>query len=363
MLSYIFLVIKVKHHLNYSKEDPNYILLGKIFKIIGSRKSKTIMASKGVKNISMMILSIKIVFTSIFFDTTVEFVVRELKGDKKLRKFFKISEDVPDANKVSEFLSRFKSNTYIKIVNSILMQTKPLKRREKLTFLVDATPVDLDYNTKRKFRSKKHLKKQNLKWSYASSYGFYIGFKATIVIEYESTMPVAILIHTGAPHDSTLFVEIMEDLRNRRIIRKGDTIIFDKGYYSYKNYQTGISNYKIIPLIFPKDNFKIQKLDDILTYPLRVFNDKKQETKIKKIYNTLKKILLEKIKNWKRYKPIRGKIEDFFKLCKSGLSLKKLHKYTPESAKRTAILNVFLAGLITILGYNTKTALQKLSET
>jgi len=67
--------------------------------------------------------------------------------------------------------------------------------------------------------------------------------------------------------------------------------------------------------------------------------------------------------NWKRYKPIRGKIEDFFKLCKSGLNLKKIHKYTPDSVERTSILTVFLAGLITTLGYNSKTALQKLSET
>jgi hypothetical protein len=43
------------------------------------------------------------------------------------------------------------------------MQTKLLKRRLKLTFLVDATPIDLDYNTKRKHRTKEHLKKQNLK--------------------------------------------------------------------------------------------------------------------------------------------------------------------------------------------------------
>ncbi len=64
-----------------------------------------------------------------------------------------------------------------------------------------------------------------------------------------------------------------------------------------------------------------------------------------------------------KYKPIRGKIEDFFKLCKSGLSLKKLHKYTPESTKITTILIVFLTGLITTNCYNTKTALQKLSET
>jgi len=49
MFTYFYLGEKMKHHLNYSKEDPNYILLGKIFKIIGSRKSKTIMSSKGVK--------------------------------------------------------------------------------------------------------------------------------------------------------------------------------------------------------------------------------------------------------------------------------------------------------------------------
>jgi len=362
MLTYIYLANKMKHHLNYSKEDPNYILLGKIFKIIGSRKSKTIMGSKGITNVNMMILSIKIIFTAIFFNTTVEFVVQELKRDKKLRKFFEIS-DVPDALQISEFLSRFNSDTYIKIVNRILINTKPLKRRGKLTFIVDATPVDLDYNVKRKHRSKKYLEKQDLKWSYSSSYGFYIGFKATIVIEQKSAMPVAIIIHSGAPHDSKIFNEIMENLKKRRIIRKNDIIIFDRGYYSYNNYQIGISKYKIVPLIFPKENFKIQKLNDKLTYPLQVFKDKKKEKQAKKLYNTLKMKLFKKISKWKHYKPIRGKIEDFFKLCKSGLSLKKLHKYTPESAKRTTILTVFLAGLITTTGYNTKTALQKLSET
>ena len=113
----------MKHHLNYSKEDPNYILLGKIFKIIGSRKAKTIIASKGIKNVNIMLLSIKIVFTAIFFNTTVKFVVQELKIDNKLRKFFEIS----DTFQISEFLSRFESDKYVKIVNSILMNTKPLK--------------------------------------------------------------------------------------------------------------------------------------------------------------------------------------------------------------------------------------------
>ena len=172
------------------------------------------MASKEVKNVNMMILSLKIIFTAIFFNTTMEFVVHELKRDKRLRKFFEIS-DVPNALQISEFLSRFNLINTLKSLNSILINTKPLKRRGKLTFIVDATPVDLDYNVKRKHRSKKHLQKQDLKWSYSSSYGFYIGFKATIVIEQKSAMPVAIIIHSGAPHDSRIFSEIMENLRKK----------------------------------------------------------------------------------------------------------------------------------------------------
>ncbi len=83
--------------------------------------------------------------------------------------------------KFRNFLSRFLSDKYVKIVNTILMTIKPLKRPGKRTFIVDATPIDLDYNIKRKKTFiKKQLEKQNLKWSYLSSYRFYIGFKATI---------------------------------------------------------------------------------------------------------------------------------------------------------------------------------------
>ena len=35
------------HNLNLDKNDPNYIMLDKIFKIIGSRKSKQIFSSNG----------------------------------------------------------------------------------------------------------------------------------------------------------------------------------------------------------------------------------------------------------------------------------------------------------------------------
>jgi len=40
------------------------------------------------------------------------------------------------------------------------------------------------------------------------------------------------------------YEKILEELKRRRIARNGDKIIFDRGYYSYKNYVLGISKFK-----------------------------------------------------------------------------------------------------------------------
>ena len=181
----------------------------------------------------------------------------------------------------------------------------------------------------------------NLKWSYSSYKGFYIGFKATLVLDFDSMNPVCILICSGAPNDAKLFDEIMETLQKRRIIQKGDTILFDKGYYSYKNYQLRISKYKTVPFIYSKNNFNKTKFNDQLSYPLQVFNQTKRIMKEKQFYNNLKHELFKKLDKWKKFKLILRKIEDFFKLLQQGLNMKQIHKYTPKSVKRTAYLNVF----------------------
>jgi len=351
----------MKHHLNYEKEDDNYIMLGEIFKIIDSRATEKIIGSFGVKNISMFVLCLKIMFTGMFFGLDINFIVNDLKNIEKLRKFFNI-EEVPESSYIYNFFSKFSEEQILNISNRILNTIKTFKRRKQMVFLVDATAADLDFNTQRKKKTKKYLKTLDLKWSYSSSKGYYIGFKATVIVEYTSAMPVAILIHSGAPNDAKLFDEILGELKRKRIIQDNDIIIFDKGYYSYKNYLTGISKYKIVPLIFPKDKFDIKRLERMISYPLEIFSPKKPTKKLKPTYKKIKRKLLQLLEDWENYKPIRGKIEDFFKLCKEGVNLRKIHKYTPKSAKKTVILHVFLAGIITTLGYSKKTALQKLSE-
>ncbi len=136
----------------------------------------------------------------------------------------------------------------------------------------------------------------------------------------------------------------------------------DLSDYSYKNYQFGISKYKIVPFIFPKDNFNKTKLNDQLSYPLQVFKKTKKILAQKQFYNNLKIELFKKLDDWKKFKPIRGKIEDFFKLLKQGLNMKEIHKYTPKSVAKTVYLNVFLGALIISQGFYSKTDIQQLSE-
>ena len=351
----------MKHRLNLDIKDPNYTLLKEIFKIMDSRETSEILAPFGFKNLDKLVFTFKIIFISMFFGLDIPFILSELESKEKLRKYFKISK-VWSADQVYKTLSLQDPEKLMKALNCILNSRNRVKRRGKKTFVVDATPVDLDFNFNRNKKTKEYLKTLNLKWSYSSSKGFYIGFKATVGIDFDSMNPVCILIHSGAPGDAKLFDEIMENLQKRRIIEKGDTLIFDKGYYSYENYQIGISKYKIVPFIFPRDNFKRNKLNDQLSYPLQAFKKTKKIITEKRFYDNLKHELLKKLDNWKKFKPIRGKIEDFFKLLKQGLNMREIHKYTPKSVAKTVYLNVFLGALIISQGYYSKTAIQQLSE-
>jgi hypothetical protein len=183
-----------------------------------------------------------------------------------------------------------------------------------------------------------------------------------LAIDYKTRKPLAFLIHEGSPHDSKIYTEILEELRKRRVMRRGDTIIMDKEYYSYINYQLGISRYNIVPLIFPKSNFKLQKALNSLSYPIQLFNKTKIENKTKKFFQQLKKEFKRNMENWKHFKYIRSIIEDMFKLAKQSLDMHRIHRYTTESIVKHTSLNVLLMGTIISLGYSSKTELQTLAE-
>lgn len=189
----------------------------------------------------------------------------------------------------------------------------------------------------------------------------YIGFKVTVVLDKDTLCPISILIHAGAPHDTVIYNEILKELKRRRLFAKRTKLYFDRGYYSLENYKIGINRYKIVPVIAPKYENTIQKIKDNLAYPLEIFKNKNLN-KTKKEYNILKTILIQQIENWDNLKPVRGLIEDFFKVAKDAFGLDKFHKYTTKSVSKSIYLCILLTTLCIQQGFMTKTKMQQLAE-
>lgn len=151
-------MIKVKHRLNLDIKDPNYTLLKEIFKIMDSRKSVEILASCGFKNLNKQIFTFKIIFISMFFGLDIPFILNELDSKKELREYFKISE-VLTADQLYKIFSQQNPENLLKALNRILNHQNRVKRRGKKTFIVDATPIDLDFNFNRKIKRQKNISK------------------------------------------------------------------------------------------------------------------------------------------------------------------------------------------------------------
>ena len=347
--------------LNFDEEDEKFIILGKVFEIIESKKSKAILSRMGYKNRNMCVICIKIFFMSLFFNYDVSKVIYELNNKRKLRKFSKIYE-VPTEEQVSEYFSRFNVIQYYNMVNSLLKMYFKLHKHIPDEYIVDATPVACDFNIIKKYIKDEHLNKLGLKWGYSTTKKYFIGFKVTVVLEKRTLTPISILIHPGAPSDARIFEGILKELKRRKIIKKRDKLYFDKGYFSIENYQIVINQYKIISIIFPKENFDINRIKDELSYPLEIYNSTGDIEKLKKEIHDITNQLLEILKNWKDLKPIRGIIEDFFKVAKKAFGLGKFHSYTEKSMVKNILLALLLTTLVIQEGFKSKTQIQRLSE-
>ena len=267
-------------------------MLKEIFNFIDSRKSHEIIASFRIKPVKTFVNDLKIWYLSVFFNYELSFVVDELNNNSKLRKLCNI-DHIPTIPSIQTRFSKYSVEQNVNLVNRLL-RTNFKRKNTKLTFIVDATPVDVDINFMRKHYPQEYLSKINLKWSYSSSKGHYIGYKVTIVLEKNSLTPVLILIHNGAPHDTKIYKEELENLKQSRIIRPLDILLFDKGYFSYENYKIGIIEYRIIPLIFLRENYNKNKLLNTIICPLDYFKNKKENLKIRREIKLAITLLLKK---------------------------------------------------------------------
>jgi hypothetical protein len=225
--------------------------------------------------------------------------------------------------------------------------------------LLDSTDISFDITLDKKYYSDEELEEKNFKIGFSSSKRYYIGGKLTITIDYDTCQPLSALFIPGAVHDSKIFRKMLDELKKRRILRKEDVIMADKGFTSYENYGAGVSIYEIVPLMFPKEKMSTNKILSKLSYPLDCFKGKNSDKKIyKRLYRKLKALLY----HWKDYASIRSKIEDFFKLMKNSVGYSKIPVYTYKAAAKNTFLNVLLVGLIVSYLTPNNKELQRLAE-
>lgn len=342
--------------------DPKWKLFASIIKIFDTRKTRKIISRCGIKPLGKAVKILKIVLLSMFFSCDIAYIVNELKNRKRLRQFLMIDE-IPEANEIYRFLSEFDPDQFVEMTLKILNSICSGRNRGKTTIITDSTDVCVDINWFRNTYKKSELENRDFKWAYSSSKGHYLGFKLILAIEYPSLKPLGFLLYPGSPNDSKLFDDIVNELLRRRVMRKGDTLVLDKGFYAYYHYTDGLVKYGILPLIFPRKNFKMEKVLNGIIPKLDFYLDKPNRIEEKLLF--LKELLnefKEKISNWGSFKYIRSFIEDVFKIKKNALSLDKLHKYTSRSVKKTCSLAVLLIGILVSMGFREKGTLQRFAE-
>jgi transposase len=155
--------------LNYSKKDPKFVLLGSVFKCIDNKNAMRIYSRNGVKNISFMVICIKIILMGGYFNYPVYKVVEELNRVNQLKKFMGIDGEVPNESQIYEFMSRYSADQFVKIVNNLLKMCNKSHKTPYKTYIIDGTAVECDINHVSKYITPEKLEKLELKWGYSSN--------------------------------------------------------------------------------------------------------------------------------------------------------------------------------------------------
>ena len=342
-------------------EDYKWKLLSEILNIFDLRSTRQILAQYEILPLEKSIPSLKIVILSMYFCLEISYVVRELDEKKKLRKFMRI-KSIPSEDEVYSVMSSFDPDQFINFVIVVLNNVCPRRKRGISQIIIDSTDINLDLNWFKRKISKKMLKDRDFKWGYSTHRGYFIGMKLSLALEYPSLKPLAFVINEANVSEYKVYPQILEELSRRRKIRAGDILYFDRGYFSYENYVIGIAKYKIVPVIFPRINCNFNKLFDMLSYPLNIFDSKRNTKEEKKLYNKLVAKFKSLIGNWGGLRPIRSLIEDVFKVAKKACNMENLHRYTMRSVKKYCSLAVFLTGAVIAFFITDKKGLQSLAE-
>jgi hypothetical protein len=344
---YIYLVKQMIIPLIPDEKNPIWILFGKVVKVIDSRTFQQELSKNGLNYVKNHQTMLKILLISIYFKLNVSDVYNQLINEPKLFKFLNI-KDLQELNQIRKLYSRYEDSKYLELSLKALNKLEFQKIKKIETIILDSTSITLDLKFNGKLLSKQKLLTKDYKRCYSTNEGHYAGFKMTLAIDHRTCKPLAILMHQGCPNDTKVFDDMLFELQRRRILKKGQLIIADKGFYSLENYLIGINKYKIVPFLFPKKKPSLITLIERIQNPLEYFTDEEHRAGI---YEYLRQKLFNLLPKWEDFRRVRWKIEKVFDFLKNELKLKNIHAYTKRSVYKHVYLNVLLMGILISKGY------------
>jgi len=344
--------------LNPDEKDPIWILFSKVIKVIDSKTFREELARNDFKKVKNQQSMLKIILMAMFFQLNVSDAYNQVESKPKLLKFLNIQE-LQSLKQIRELYSRYEESNYLELALKTINKLNFKQIKNIKTILIDSTSIPLDLKFNGRYLSQLKLLSKDYKRCFSTNNGHYAGFKMTLAIDYETCRPLAILMHQGCPNDTKIFDDMLFELKRRRILKKGQLIICDRGFYSLENYLIGINKYKIVPFLFPKKKPSLITLIERIQNPLDYFDENKNDTGI---YNYLKQKLFNLLPKWENFRRMRWKIEEFFKFMKENLKLSDIHAYTKKSVYKHVYLNVLLMGIMISKGYGGIKEIMKLVD-
>jgi hypothetical protein len=342
-------------------EDFKWELLSEILNVFDLRSCRQILTKRGILPLQNSVPTIKIVLLSMFFSCEISYAIKEFEERESLRNFLKISS-ILTQKEIYGILSKYEPEQFTAFVFELLTDLCPQRKSGSRGIIIDSTDINLNLNWHAKKITKESLESKEYKWGHSTHRGFFIGMKLTLALESQTLKPLAFLINEANVSEPKIYPEILKELKRRRIVKAGDAIYADRGYYSYENYVISVREFKVVPLIFPRKNCNFKKLFNMLRYPLKIFDSRRNTEKEIKFYKEIIAKFKELISKWKEFRSVRSIIEDVFKLAKKAYSMEDLHRYTRSSVQKYCSLAVLLVGMTVNYGIRERKKLQAFSE-
>jgi hypothetical protein len=99
--------------------NSKWRLLSNVLKIFDNRRVKKELSKSGITPVNRAALFLRVVMIALFFSREVASVLRDLRDCEKLRIFAGVAE-VPDAEQIYEFLSRFSAQSFVSFLSGVL---------------------------------------------------------------------------------------------------------------------------------------------------------------------------------------------------------------------------------------------------